>query len=100
MIITSCTFQLPVDKSRLLCIEKNSTKEAVSILLDQIIASEELGKWTMFLDALKRTGTKQFPNCTGSHSPNVISVPYFVNKYSTPTNRTGSRSAIGRVPYL
>lgn len=47
---------LQVDKSRLLCIEKSSTKEAVSILLDQIIASEELGKWTMFLDALKRTG--------------------------------------------
>ena len=36
--------------------EKESPRKSVSKLLDQLIASEELGKWTAFLDALSAAG--------------------------------------------
>ena len=34
----------------------SSPKQATRLLLDRLIASEELGKWTTFLDALKTVG--------------------------------------------
>ena len=36
--------------------ERESPKRAASLLLDQIIASDELGKWTTFIAALKTVG--------------------------------------------
>ena len=36
--------------------EKESPRKSVSLLLDQLIASEELGKLTALLDALSAAG--------------------------------------------
>ena len=44
------------DKEVIEAKERESPKRAAGLLLDQIIASDELGKWTTFISALKTVG--------------------------------------------
>ena len=44
------------NKEEILAKERESPKRAAGLLLDHIIASGELGKWTTFVDALKTVG--------------------------------------------